>query len=460
MLRSVRPWAGTFPLPRRASAHLREGTMSRWSSPRALCAVLLVSPLFACSGGETPPAAETEEQLLARAKAIHERVITLDTHNDILGNWGTPELNPCEATGQKVDIPKMVAGGLKVTFPAVYVGQGPRTPEAFAEVKAGALEKFAAIHRVAEQMCPDKVEIAYRADDVERIAATGKRVYAIGIENGYIVGKDLANVKQYYDLGARYITLTHSGHNDIADSSTPREGPAEEWGGLSPFGEEVVKEMNRLGMMIDLSHVADATVQDVFAISKAPVIASHSGARALSDVPRNLSDELLQGLKANGGGIQIVDLASYLKADPPERTAAIDSLRASLGFTDRATVRSFTEADRAAYQARMDSVRPQYEAAMAEIDAKWPPADVKTMVDHVDYVKKLIGVDHVGIGTDFDGGGGVKGFNDAGEALNVTVEMVRRGYTEEEIAKIWGGNLLRVWREVERVAAEQQAAGS
>lgn len=434
--------------------------MSRSSSLRALSAIFVASTLFACSGDGGTPAAETEEQLLARAQAIHQRVITLDTHIDILGTWGTPELDPCGPTDLKVDLPKMMAGGLKVTFPAVYVGQGPRTPAAYAQVKATALDKFAAIHRVAEEMCPDQVEIAYRADDVERIAATGKRVYVAAIENGYVVGTDLSMVKQYYDLGARYITLTHSGHNDIADSSTPREGPAEEWEGLSPFGEEVVKEMNRLGIMVDLSHVSDNTVRDVFALSAAPVIASHSGARALADAPRNLSDELLQGLKANGGVIQMVALASYLKVDPPERTAAIDSLRASLGFADRATVRSFTEADRAAYQARMDSVRPQYEARMAEIDAKWPPADLKTFVDHIDHVKSLIGVDHVGVGTDFDGGGGISGFNDASEALNVTVELVRRGYTEEEIAKIWSGNLLRVWREVERVAAEMQAAGS
>ncbi|MHB1192084.1 MAG: dipeptidase [Longimicrobiales bacterium] len=434
--------------------------MSRSFSLRALSAILLASTLSACSGDGGTPAAETEEQLLARAQAIHARVITLDTHIDILGNWGTPELDPCGPTNLKVDLPKMVAGGLKVTFPAVYVGQGPRTPQAYREVKATALNKFAAVHRVAEEMCPDQVEIAYRADDVERIAATGKRVYVAAIENGYVLGTDLSMVKQYYDLGARYITLTHSGHNDIADSSSPREGPAEEWGGLSPFGEQVVAEMNRLGIMIDLSHVADNTVRDVFALSAAPVMASHSGAKALADVSRNLSDELLLALKANGGVIQIVDLASYLKADPPERTQAIDTLRAELGFADRAAVRAMSEADRAVYEARMDSVRPQYEARMAEIDAQWPPADVKTMVDHVDYVKKLIGVDHVGIGTDFDGGGGVPGFNDASEALNVTVEMVRRGYTEEEIAKVWGGNLLRVWREVERVAAEKQAAGA
>jgi membrane dipeptidase len=419
-------------------------------------AFLLVLPfLAACdSGGQL-----SEEEILARASTVHDAAITIDTHNDILGNWGSPEINPCTGTNMRVDIPKMEAGGLDMTFPAVYVGQGPRTPEGYAAVKAAALEKFDAIHRVAEEMCPERVEIAYRVDDVERIVATGKRVYGLGIENGYAIGTDPSLVEHYYDLGTRYITLTHSGHNDIADSSTPRGDPAEEWGGLSPFGEQVVREMNRLGIMVDLSHVSDNTVRDVFALSAAPVIASHSGARALADVPRNLNDELLVGLKENGGVIQIVALAGYLQVDPPERGEAIQALRQELGFADRAALRDMTEEERAAYTARMEELQPAYEARMAEIDARWPPADVSTFVDHMDYVKNLIGVDHVGVGTDFDGGGGIPGFNDASEALNVTVEMVRRGYTDEEIKKIWGGNLLRVWREVERVAAEMQAEG-
>jgi len=421
----------------------------------ALASFALLPLLAACDSTAQP----SEAQILSRAQAVHDAAITIDTHNDILGNWGSPEIDPCAGTTMKVDLPKMVAGGLDMTFPAVYVGQGPRTLEGYAAVKEAALNKFAAIHRVVEEMCPEKVEIAYRADDVERIVATGKRVYGLGIENGYAIGTDFSLVQSYYDLGTRYITLTHSGHNDIADSSTPRGDPAEEWGGLSPFGEEVVREMNRLGIMIDLSHVSDNTVRDVFALSAAPVIASHSGARALADVPRNLNDELLQGLKENGGVIQVVALAGYLQVDPPERGAAIQALREELGFADRAALREMTPEDREAYNARIEGLQPTYEARMAEIDAQWPPASVSTFVDHIDSIKNLIGIDHVGIGTDFDGGGGIPGFNDASESLNVTVELVRRGYTDEEIKKIWGGNLLRVWREVERVAAEMQAEG-
>jgi microsomal dipeptidase-like Zn-dependent dipeptidase len=408
-------------------------------------AVLLTfsSLLVSCGSDEDRP--PPEEEALAHARAIHQDAITIDTHNDILGNWGTPEVNPCTGTDMKVDIPKMVAGGLDMTFPAVYVGQGPRTPEGNQAVKEAALEKFEAIHRVAEEMCPDKVAIAYRADDVERILSQGKRVYGIGIENGYALGHDLSLVQQYYDLGARYITLTHSGHNDIGDSSTPRSGPEEEFGGLSDFGEDVVREMNRLGIMIDISHVSDNTARDVFELSEAPVIASHSGAQALASSPRDLDDEMLQLLKENGGVIQIVALGSYLEDDPPEKVEAMEALREEMGMTDRAAMRNMTDEQRDAYRARME-----------ELDAQWPGPDVTTFVDHIDHVKDLIGVDHVGVGTDFDGGGGIPGFNDASEALNVTVEMVRRGYTDDEIEKIWGGNLLRVWREVEAVAARMQ----
>ncbi len=407
---------------------------------------LLSLSLSSC---DAPPqgsqAPRSEEEILAHARTIHAAAITIDTHNDILGNWGTEEINPCTGTEMRVDIPKMVEGGLDMTFPAVYVGQGPRTPEGNQAVKEAAMQKFDAIHRVAEEMCPELVEIAYRADDVERILASGKRVYGIGIENGYAIGHDLSLVETYYDLGTRYITLTHSGHNDIGDSSTPRSGPAEEFGGLSDFGKDVVREMNRLGIMIDLSHVSDNVVRDVMELTRAPVIASHSGARALADVPRNLSDELLQALKENGGVIQIVALDSYLMEDSPEKVAEQEALREEMGLTDWSAYREMSEEERDEYRRRE-----------GEIASRYPSADVTTFVDHIDYVKNLIGVDHVGVGTDFDGGGGIPGFDNAAEALNVTVEMVRRGYTDQEIEKIWGANLLRVWREVEAVAAEIQ----
>ncbi len=418
----------------------------RSATLRLFCLSPVLFLLLAC-GSETA-GEPTEAEIQARADSIHDAVITIDTHNDILGNWGSEEVDPCTGTDLRVDIPKMVAGGLDMTFPAVFVGQGPRTPEGHAAVKEAALDKFDAIHRVAEEMCPEAVGIAYRADDVARILGEGKRVYGIGIENGYAVGHDLSNVEEYYDLGTRYITLTHSGHNDIGDSSTPRSGPEEEFGGLSEFGEEVVREMNRLGIIIDISHVSDNTARDVYALTRAPVIASHSGARALADVARNLNDELLQMLKENGGTIQVVALDSYLMEDSPGKVAAMDSLRQAMGLTSYDAYRSWPE-----------KKQEEYRTAVEELEAQWPGADVNTFVDHIDYVVDLIGIEHVGVGTDFDGGGGIPGFNDASEAPNVTLELVRRGYTDEEIARIWGGNFLRVWRDVERVAEEMQAGG-
>lgn len=415
--------------------------------------------LPSAGGGQQTRVPLSEEELLARARAVHQAAVTIDTHVDIPFNWATPEVNPCTGTGMRVDLPKMKAGGVDMVFPAVYVGQGPRTPEGYAQAKESALTKFRAVHRAAEEMCPDLVEIAYRAEDVPRIVARGKMVYGLGIENGYVIGRDLGLLKTYYDLGVRYITLTHSGHNDIADSSTPRGEPLQEWGGLSPFGEEVVREMNRLGIIIDVSHVSDETVRDVLALSRAPILASHSGARALADVPRNLNDELLKGIQRNGGVVQVVALAGYLQVDPPERRQALQALRDEMGLLSQAQIRALSPEARAAYEARMQEIRPLYEARLAQIDARWPPAGLKVFVDHIDYIRNLIGIDHVGIGTDFDGGGGVPGFNDASEALNVTLELLRRGYSEKEIEKIWGGNFLRVWREVERVAAELQRGG-
>ncbi len=431
--------------------------MIRTATVKNTVLTLALLPLFACGsgsdGGESPL---SEAETLTMAEAIHHASITMDTHIDIGGDYGTAEMNPCTETQSKVDIPKMKAGDMDVAFMAVYVGQGPRTEEGHAAAKAAAMKKFNAIHRVAEEMCPEEVEIVYSPDDVERVHATGKRMFAIGIENGYTVGHDLSLVQQYYDLGARYITLTHNGNNDIADSTNPREGEEGEHGGLSEFGEEVVKEMNRLGIFIDVSHASRETVADAIALSTAPIMASHSGVSGLADVSRNLNDEQLLALKENGGIIQIVALGSFLQVDPPEYGEAMSALREEFGMLDRRALFSMSEDERAEYQASIEAIMPDYEARVAEVNEQWPRPSVKTMVDHIDYAVNLIGIDHVGIGTDFDGGGGVPGFNDASEALNVTVELVRRGYSEDDIQKIWGGNLLRAWRDVEQAAAEMQ----
>ncbi|MCH8125644.1 dipeptidase [candidate division KSB1 bacterium] len=408
---------------------------------------LILFGLISCQGNY---ASKSEDELMKKAKEIHARILTIDTHDDIPPTFATDEVDPGVDGSRQVDLPKMKSGGLDVAFFIVYVGQTERTPENYQEAKDAAMVKFNAIHRMTEEMYPDKIELAHSADDIERINQSGKLVACIGIENGYVIGKDLSLLQKYYDLGARYITLAHGGHNDICDSATPREnlGDGEsEHNGVSEFGKEVIAEMNRLGIMVDVSHISKKAMLDAVALTKSPVIASHSSARALCDHPRNLDDEQLLALKENGGVMQTVAFRRYVKEDVPEKIAARDSIWEAMGITSFSALRDLS-----------DEKRTEYRASLSELDEKWPSANVKDFVDHIDHAVKLIGIDHVGISSDFDGGGGVDGWNNAGESLNLTVELVRRGYSEEDIAKLWGGNLLRVLRENERIAKELQTS--
>ncbi len=412
----------------------------------------------ALSARQAPP----DAALLAKARAIHEKAITLDSHVDIGGaDYATEKLDPGLPTNRKCDLPKMKAGGLDGVFLAAFVGQRPDLAAAgFKAAFDQAMAGLDAVNRLAK-MHPELCELGRSPADVERIAKTGKRVILTGVENGYPMGDDVANLKAFYDRGARYMTLVHSSHNQLADSSTPRGEPMHN--GLSDLGKKTVAEMNRLGMMVDLSHASAKSFWDAIATSKAPVIDSHSGCRALSPSDRNLDDDQLKALTKNGGVIQIVALASYLKAEPPERAAAIQALRTELGMGGRGGgggrggaggqgARGNQAALTPEQQADADKRRAAYQERLKEIDAKYPfqGATIKDFVDHIDYAVKVAGIDHVGVGTDFDGGGGIPGFNDHSEAFNVTVELVKRGYTEQQIAKIWGGNLLRAWREVEK----------
>ncbi len=412
--------------------------------------LLVASVSLSCAQDGDEAAEPTEQEVEAMVNELHARLVTIDTHDDIPSNFATAEVDPGVRDGRQVTLPKMREGGLDMAFFVVYVGQGERTDEAYARAKESALSKFAAIHRMAEEMYPDEIEIAYRADDVERIVGEGKLVAAIGVENGYPIGTDLGNVEEFYNLGGRYITLSHGGHNQICDSSTPRgDDPDVEHDGISEFGEQVIAEMNRLGMMIDVSHVSKASMLDAVRLSTAPVIASHSSTSALCDVARNLDDEQLLAMKENGGVAQIVALGSFVKAQPERREATM-ALREELGIRriPRSEIDAMSDEDRADYEAKMAT----YQERMEELDARFPPANVQDFVDHIDYAVELVGIDHVGISSDFDGGGGLQGWNDASEAGNVTAELVHRGYSEEDIAKLWGQNLLRVWREVEAVA--------
>lgn len=393
--------------------------------------------------------AGTEEDLVERARRIHQAVITIDTHDDIPFNFAA-EVDPCTGSRMQVDLPKMREGGLDVAFFVVYVGQSPRTPENYVRAQEQAMVKFNAIHRMAKELCPEQIEIAFTADDVERIHRSGRLVAAIGIENGFVIGRDISLLARYHELGARYMTLAHNGHNDIADSWQPsaRSGDTGfEHNGLSAFGEQVVAEMNRLGIMVDVSHISKAAMLHAARISRAPVMASHSSVRAIASIERNMDDEMMRALAASGGVMQTVALASFVKDTPPERQQAVQAVRTQFGIGGNTRVQDLAADERA-----------RYDAAMADIERRWPAATVQDFVDHIDYAVRLIGIDHVGISSDFDGGGGVVGWNSAAETFNVTLELVRRGYTEEQIRKLWGGNLLRVWRETERVARELRRA--
>ena len=424
---------------------------------RSLVAAALAVVLFAPGVLRGQGAADAE--LVKRARAIHERVITLDTHVDINPANFPRERNYTQDLPIQVNLPKMVSGGLDAAFLIVYVGQGELTAAGYDAAYKQAIAKFEAIHHLTKEIAPDKIELAVTAADVPRIAKAGKKVALIGIENAYPIGTDLGRIKEFYDRGGRYMSLAHNGHSQFSDSNTgERDG---KWlhNGLSELGRKAIAEMNRLGIMVDVSHPSKASIMQSIALSKAPVIASHSSARALADHSRNMDDEMLLALKKNGGVIQTVAFNGYVKIAPPAseaRTSAIAALRKEFGLPEGGPGGGGGGGGAAAALAKLATDRRMdYEKRLAMIDFKMPPpprASVRDFVTHIDYLVNLIGIDHVGISSDFDGGGGVDGWNDASETFNVTLELVRRGYSEEQIAKLWSGNLLRVMREVEKVA--------
>jgi membrane dipeptidase len=421
--------------------------------------------LAACGPSGDAPTDQTVDEV-ALAREIHERVITMDTHDDIDPADFTAERNYTMDLPSQVNLPKMEAGGLDVAWFVVYAGQEELNQEGFDQAYAEALEKFDAIHRLTEEFAPDRIELALTSDDVRRIAASGKKVAMIGVENGYSLGTDLSRIQEFHDRGARYLSLSHNGHSQLSDSNTGERDDVWLHGGLSELGREAVAELNRVGIMIDISHPSKAAIMEMLELSRAPVIASHSSARALNDVSRNLDDEQLMGVKENGGVVQTVAFRSYVNSE--KNTAYREALQAleaeiaaemGIELVDRRTRYSMSREERAAYD---EMVRPVEEAVAARVDevvAVAPPVDVADFVDHIDYLVEKIGIEHVGISSDFDGGGGVEGWDDASETFNVTLELVRRGYTEEEISMLWSGNLLRVLDEVQAVARELQAAG-
>ena len=367
------------------------------------------------------PAVETDEELVERARGIHERVLTLDTHDDINTDNFTAERNYASDLPTQLTLPKMEAGGLDVAWLVVYTRQGPLDDEGYAAAYANAIDKFEAIHRLVNEYAPERTELALTSDDARRIVESGKKAIMIGVENAYSIGEDISRIEEFHARGARYISLAHTGPSQLSDAHSGEQDGNWLHDGLSELGRQAIAEMNRLGIMVDISHPSKASIMQTLEISRAPVIASHSAARGLSDVSRNLDDEQLRAVAENGGVVQTVALRRFINAEKAE--------------------------------ARQQAA----EAAAEGEEIEAPDVDVADFVDHIDYMVNLIGLNHVGISSDFDGGGGVAGWDDASETFNVTLELVRRGYTEEEIEKLWSGNLLRVLDEVQAIGARIQA---
>jgi membrane dipeptidase len=408
-------------------------------SQKVVLQVIILFVLFTISGCKNNPGKEISRDEAVR---IHQSLLTIDSHTDTPLRFSRRSIDLSKRAdsrrrGGKLDFPRMEEGGLDGVFFAVFVGQGPRTPEENEKVKEEALMLFDSIHAVVDHST-DLAAIALSADDLAAVSQQGRKAVYIGIENGYPIGKDLSLVSWFYDLGARYITLCHTGNNDICDSSTDKDGP--EHGGISDFGREVIREMNRLGIMIDVSHMSDEAFFDVIEISKLPVIASHSNARAVLDHPRNLTDEMLLKLADNGGVIQLCLVSDYVAEMPayPERDSVMEEIWAK--YDD------WSEMD--------DSAKLALEQEYYSLENKYPPelATVTQFCDHLDHIVDLIGIDHVGFGSDFDGGAALKDCYDVTELPNVTHELLRRGYSRSDLIKFWSGNLLRVMKEVEKAA--------
>ena len=403
------------------------------------------------------------DEILEKAQAIHDRVLVLDTHVDISVTNFTADKNYTEDLGNQVNLPTMEAGGLDVAWFIVYTGQGALTPEGYDKAYENAISKFDAIHRLTKEIAPERIGLAVSSAEAKELHASGKKIAMIGVENAYPLGTDISRVKEFYDRGARYMSLSHNGHSQFCDSNTGEKDSLWVDKGVSDLGKLVIKEMNKWGIMIDVSHPSKQSIKDMINLSKAPIIASHSSARALCNHSRNLDDEQLEWMKSNGGVVQTVAFSSYVSTEKHSAHAAALSEKVTALAKERGLemkswdeIRKLEATERDRYMKTYRSMSEEAASMMSDEDPK--PVDVADYVDHIDYLVKKMGLDHVGISSDFDGGGGIYGWNDASETLNVTAELVKRGYTEAQIAQLWSGNLLRVLDDVAAIAKELQAA--
>ena len=409
---------------------------------RALMMTAAAAALLAACGAPSDSGEDSEAAFLARAAEVHDRILTLDTHVDTGRGFGTPALDPGGPTDAQVDLPKMREGGLDAAFFIVYVGQGALSAEGYAEAHAEAENKYEGIRLMLENH-PDQVSLAVTADEVEAIAATGRRVALIGMENAYPLGPSIEDVPMWAERGVRYMSITHFGNNQFGTSSNPNltvgDDPIDR--GLTDLGRSLVAELNDYGIMIDVSHVGKETGLEAIRMSRAPVMGSHSGVQGVYAHPRNFDDEQLRAIRDNGGVAQMVAFRGYVQAMDEGLAEARNALMVEMGLDTpegraNASAETFTEA----------------RARMAVLQSQYPDVTISDFVDHIDHAVAVAGIDHVGIASDFDGGGGVGGWDDATTTPAVTAELLRRGYSEEDIAKIWGLNVLRVMRAVEAAA--------
>lgn len=400
-------------------------------------------PLLALALAAQSPALSAAED----ARAIHERLLTFDTHLDTPSSlrrpgWSIMDRHTVKEDFTQVDQPRMVEGGLDGGFWVIYTPQGPRTPTGHAAARDTALQIAVRIHKMVAAH-PAHFALATKADEAAAIAAAGKRIVYISIENAYPIGHDLTLLQTFYDLGVRMISPVHFANNDLADSATDTTG--KQWNGLSPLGKDFVAECNRLGYILDASHASDDVFDQMIALSKTPIILSHSGAKAVYDHPRNIDDERMKKLAASGGVIQMNSLSAYLIPTPPnpERNKAMQALMGKYGGRANMTPEQMKE----------------MRVERAELDKKYPVpiATFDDFMKHVLHTLKVVGAEHVGFGADWDGGGGVTGMEDVASYHKITARLLAEGYTEADCAKMWSGNTLRLLRAAEAYAAKVKA---
>ena len=401
----------------------------------------LLTVVLAAVLGNGCSAGSTEDAYLEQARVIHRNALTIDAHIEIPSNYATREVDPGTDNDFQVDLPKLRAGELDAMFLVIDPSRNVFDIDDTESMQAATLRGLEAINRLVEEMHPSEIQIGLSSDEIKRIGGAGQLAASIGIENGLVIGQELSLLEVYFDHGSRYMALPHEIHTEPFDIEVVSSDQFDEEI-LGPIGQEMIGEMNRLGMAVDISHSSRRAALEAIRLSQAPVIASNSAIRKLRNHSWNLDDDQLMAVRDNGGVVQVVAFGALLTDDAALRRREYSNIRGAFGMIPGQQPEELGAEPYEDYVGRMEA-----------LDDRYPDATVSDFVDHIDYAVRLIGIDHVGISSDFDGGGGIAGWNHAGETLNVTVELVRRGYSDFEIQKLWGGNLLRVLSEVESVAA-------